>query len=132
MICSVYNNNQLAAIKTDAMNAIVVAGAGTGKTRTIIGRIEHLIEMGVSPDSILALTFTKKAAAEISGRIRSTFKTKSNYESSITATTFHGWCSIMIRSFMKDAPTIIDREDQTFLMASARGKRSKEFIKKMN
>lgn len=48
---------------------LLVAGAGSGKTRTLIGRIEHLIKSGVSPHDIISFSFTRKAAGEISTRL---------------------------------------------------------------
>ena len=66
--------NQLNAAQQQAVKIIdgpvlVVAGAGTGKTRVIVERILHLIETGVSPTKILALTFTEKAAGEMQDRV---------------------------------------------------------------
>src|SRR5512138_2235683 len=47
---------------------LVIAGAGTGKTRTLVYRVARLVEMGVDPKSILLLTFTRKAANEMMNR----------------------------------------------------------------
>lgn len=55
----------------EADDVLVVAGAGSGKTTTMTERVNHLIASGVPPERILGLTFTKKAAAELSGRVSS-------------------------------------------------------------
>ena len=49
-------------------NVVVVAGAGTGKTRTLVHRVAHLLERGVRPERILLLTFTRRAAQEMLAR----------------------------------------------------------------
>ena len=48
---------------------LIIAGAGTGKTRTLVHRVAHLIERGVKPERILLLTFTRRAAQEMLGRV---------------------------------------------------------------
>ena len=63
------NDEQKMATESTSMNTIVIAGAGTGKTSTIIGRVNYLLEHDVNPESILILSFTKKSAKEIQGRI---------------------------------------------------------------
>lgn len=62
------NKFQYEAVMHDKGPALLLAGAGTGKTRTLIYRVAHLIESGVSPESILLLTFTNKAANEMKER----------------------------------------------------------------
>ena len=115
------NDEQKLAIKSTSMNTIVIAGAGTGKTSTIIGRVNYLLEQDVNPESILILSFTKKSAKEIQARIGN---------KKIQATTFHGWSLSLLKSFNHPKVTILDRDDQLDLMAMARGKRDKDFPNK--
>lgn len=64
------NQEQSAAIEHMTGPLLVIAGAGSGKTRVVTQRIVRLIEKGVSPDAILGLTFTNKAATEMQTRVR--------------------------------------------------------------
>ncbi|HEX7939842.1 MAG TPA: UvrD-helicase domain-containing protein, partial [Gemmatimonadaceae bacterium] len=59
------NPEQLAAATHGDGPLLIIAGAGTGKTRTLVYRVAHLIERGVAPERILLLTFTRRAAAEM-------------------------------------------------------------------
>ena len=88
-----------------------MAGAGSGKTRTVIHRIDHLIEKGIRPENILAITFTNKAAKELVDRLSPTAK-------NVTATTIHSFCVKLLRKygsvlgFHRDF-NIIDTDDQS-------------------
>jgi DNA helicase-2/ATP-dependent DNA helicase PcrA len=62
------DESQLAAVTHDAGPLIVLAGAGTGKTRTLTSRVAHLLERGTQPERILLLTFTRRAAEEMLAR----------------------------------------------------------------
>ncbi len=64
------NSSQRAAVMHSGSHALVLAGAGCGKTKTIIARAAHLISTGVSPQRIQILTFTRRSAAEIVERVR--------------------------------------------------------------
>lgn len=93
------NKAQYEAVMHDKGPALLLAGAGTGKTRTLIYRVAHLIESGVSPESILLLTFTNKAAREMKERTEKILKEKCG----ITACTYHSFCVKMLRFYGKMA-----------------------------
>ena len=68
---------QAAAIEADAQSVLVEAGAGTGKTGVMVDRYcRHRLRRGVSPDAVLAFTFTEKAAAELRERIRAAIEAR--------------------------------------------------------
>src|ERR1700746_670194 len=63
------NEQQFAAVSAPPGPSLVIAGAGSGKTRTLIYRVAYLLEQGIPPDRILLLTFTNKAAREMMRRV---------------------------------------------------------------
>ncbi|MBI2674376.1 MAG: UvrD-helicase domain-containing protein [Candidatus Yanofskybacteria bacterium] len=65
------NDKQLEAVKTIDGPVLVISGPGSGKTKCLTHRVAHLISTGISPENILALTFTNKAAGEMHGRVDS-------------------------------------------------------------
>lgn len=74
----------------------VIAGPGTGKTRVITEKVLHLVRGGTPPDRILALTFTEKAAGEMSGRIRASLA-KEGIRGQPKVSTFHGFCLEVVK-----------------------------------
>ncbi|MFT5413604.1 MAG: DNA helicase-2/ATP-dependent DNA helicase PcrA [Verrucomicrobiales bacterium] len=74
----------------------MLAGAGTGKTRVVTSRIAHMIDEGIKPDSILAVTFTNKAATEMRERVAGVVKKV--HAELVTVSTFHSLCVKILRT----------------------------------
>ncbi len=87
------NEPQEKAVRTTKGRVLILAGAGSGKTRVIVHRIAHLIENGVDPHHILGLTFTNKAAEEM----RSRLELLSSMSKQVTLCTFHSFCMQVLR-----------------------------------
>ena len=88
------NAEQAAAVKYNDGPQLILAGAGSGKTRTLTHKIAYLCEKGIKPENILAITFTNKAAGEMKERIKELVPNSDK----ITACTFHSLCNKMIRT----------------------------------
>jgi len=87
MPLSSLNEEQLKAATAPFGKNLIIASAGTGKTSTIVGRIAYLLKSGIEPNKILLLTFTNKAAAEMTARLKRYFDSK--IIDQIEAGTFH-------------------------------------------
>lgn len=90
------NKAQYEAATCEARSALIIAGAGSGKTRTIVYRMAWLAEHGVSPESILLLTFTRKAANEMMGRASNLL---SGGLSGVSGGTFHSFAYGVLRRY---------------------------------
>ena len=111
------NQEQMEAVISDGVPLLVVAGAGSGKTRVITYRIAHLIKKGVCPWNILAVTFTNKAAGEMKARIYNLLGEKVG----LNIGTFHSVCARMLRNEierigLKSNFVIYDALDQKYLI----------------
>jgi len=109
------NPEQLAAVTLPAGNALILAGAGSGKTRVLTTRIAWLLQTGqVSPGGILAVTFTNKAAKEMMARLTAMLPINTR---GMWIGTFHGLCNRFLRAHWKlaelpSAFQILDTQDQ--------------------
>src|SRR4051812_5008349 len=121
------NPEQLAAVTLPARPALILAGAGSGKTRVLTTRIAWLIQTGnVSPGGVLAVTFTNKAAKEMLARISSMLPINTR---GLWVGTFHGLCNRLLRAHFREANLpqlfqILDSQDQLAAV--------KRLIKSMN
>ncbi len=120
------NNPQKEAVKHKEGPLLVLAGAGSGKTRVLTRRIAYLIGEGVNPYSILAVTFTNKAAEEMKNRVAASL---GGNISGLTVSTFHSFCVRILRKEIgklgyNNNFVIFDSADQRKLV--------KEVVKEMN
>jgi DNA helicase II / ATP-dependent DNA helicase PcrA len=131
------NPAQYYAVTTLEGPLLVIAGAGSGKTRTAVYRVAYLLENKVDPTSILLLTFTRKAAAEMIGRTTELLGNQS--ASQIVAGTFHAFANATLRKYanfigIPSRFTIIDTVDAEDVVSLIRDelilKRDKLFPKK--
>lgn len=107
------NEAQLEAVKSKDGPILVIAGAGSGKTKTLTYRVARLIEDGIKPENILLLTFTKKAAAEMLSRATIVLDNRCE---KVAGGTFHSFANIILRKYskllgLKNNFTIMDRAD---------------------
>ena len=113
------NDAQRQAVTADLKPLLVIAGAGSGKTRVLTQRAAWLIDVeGVSPQGLLAVTFTNKAASEMRGRIESLLHMPVNH---LWIGTFHGLAHRLLRRHWAEAGLpqnfqIIDSDDQLRLI----------------
>lgn len=122
------NNEQYEAATTIDGEVFILAGAGSGKTTTLVARVAYLLDEGIPGDEILLLTFTNKAAREMKNRIISLIGEKAK---DVTASTFHSFCANFIRRnarLLDLSPdyTILDSPD----MLDAIGIVKQEFLSK--
>lgn len=109
------NPEQLAAVTLPSQSALILAGAGSGKTRVLTTRIAWLLKTGqVSTSGIMAVTFTNKAAKEMLSRLSVSFPVNAR---GMWIGTFHGLCNRLLRTHYQDAAlpqsfNILDSQDQ--------------------
>ncbi|WP_306538208.1 DNA helicase PcrA [Megasphaera sp.] len=121
------NERQCEAVNHTEGPLLITAGAGSGKTKVLTCRIAHLLELGVAPYRILAITFTNKAAKEMKERVQNLVGAQAD---SIWLSTFHSFCAKLLRfeidgfhGYTRNF-TIYDSSDQMVLI--------KECLKKLN
>lgn len=114
------NAEQLEAVTSEDGASLVIAGAGSGKTRVVTYRVAYLIEKGTDPSRIMLLTFTNKAAREMLHRVELLIKGESR---KVWGGTFHHIGNMILRKYgnsigLNPNFTILDREDSKDLIES--------------
>jgi len=117
------NPQQLAAVQAPPGPALVIAGAGSGKTRTLTYRVAYLLENGIAPSNILLLTFTNKAAREMLERVEALLPDRT---AGLWGGTFHSIGNRILRRHAEAAGyrsgfSIMDREDQAEMLNAVLG-----------
>ncbi|MEJ2656008.1 MAG: ATP-dependent helicase [Desulfobacterales bacterium] len=116
------NPSQLEAVNFDHGPLLVIAGAGSGKTRTLTYRVARLVDEGVTPGSILLLTFTRKAAQEMLKRATRLLDSRCQ---GVAGGTFHSFAYAVLRKYayevgFENGFSIIDRADAEDLIGMLR------------
>mgnify|MGYP001028997043 CR=1 FL=1 len=114
------NPQQLEAVTTTQGPLLVIAGAGSGKTRTLVYRVAYLVENGIVPESILLLTFTRRAAEEMLERASQLIDHRCR---SVSGGTFHSFAFKVLRQYsqmigFESGFTVIDRGDTEDIIQS--------------
>ncbi|NJB67933.1 DNA helicase-2/ATP-dependent DNA helicase PcrA [Desulfobaculum xiamenense] len=132
------NPAQREAVETLDGPVLVIAGAGSGKTRTIVYRMANIVQQGHSPDSILLLTFTRKAAQEMLDRASLLLGAQGLY--GVTGGTFHSFAYAWLRRYAeamgaKNGLTVMDQSDAEGILRDIRddlrlGKGDRSFPKR--
>ncbi|KAB0627632.1 ATP-dependent helicase [Acinetobacter gandensis] len=121
------NPQQKQAATTEAQHSLVLAGAGCGKTKTIVARAAYLIDQGMPANQIQILTFTRRAASEIVARVELALGEQAK---GLRASTFHTFCMYLLRRIPKafglEQFSIIDRDDQLMMFRLIRGRDDKK------
>ena len=130
------NPQQLEAVIQKEGSILVIAGAGSGKTKTLTYRVARLIEDGIAPENILLLTFTRKASQEMLSRASIVLDSRCE---KVAGGTFHSFANIILRKYsscleLKNNFTITDRADSEDIVNHIRArvinKQEKRFPKK--
>ncbi|NOK38826.1 ATP-dependent helicase [Corallococcus exercitus] len=121
------NDEQRAAVEAGEGPVLVIAGAGSGKTRTLTYRVARMLERGVPPSSLLLLTFTNKAAREMIRRVEELAGGFADV-GSLLGGTFHHAAHVLLRQHagalgFSTGFTVLDREDARDLMATCLAER---------
>lgn len=115
------NKEQAVAVTFDGGHCLVLAGAGTGKTRTIIGRAAALLAADLPAERILTLAFTRRAAREVRTRLESIYGERAG---GVVTGTFHHFCLYTMRrqpdAWGIEGMTVLDRDDSEELWRLAR------------
>lgn len=123
------NESQKRAATFTGKHLLVLAGAGTGKTKTIVARAEYLLNNGVGANKIAILSFTRKSAREIAERLKLS-ATGSLNKNAISGKTFHSWCNEIMHQFPQHFPhhrfTPLDEDDRLSAFALAIGRNLKD------
>ena len=101
---------------------LVIAGAGTGKTHTLVHRLVKLVESGVAPDSILLLTFTRRASEQMIAR---SSEILGGHHERVAGGTFHSFANLILRRYGRDIDvppdfTILDQSDTFEVLSGIR------------
>ncbi len=112
------NPEQLEAVEHELGPALVIAGAGSGKTRILVYRLARLMEKGIAPENILLLTFTRKAASTMLERAR---ELTGRDAGGVVGGTFHAFAYSMLRRYVSRTPyrngiSVMDRADTQALI----------------
>jgi len=132
------NPQQRSAVDHTGSPLLIVAGAGTGKTKTLVARVARILHDGADPNRVLLLTFTRRAAAEMIGRVAAIAPDR--HANQVWGGTFHAMSNRLLRTFAQAAGlstgfTVLDNSDSTDLMGMVRtengfGERGKRFPRK--